>query len=99
LLVKESKLSSKKVLELLHVLKGLEKVIDIGEGLWSNRLKIDEISGKLKQHFANSDKLSVVNFKNITGLTRKSAIPLLEYFDRQNITIRDGNERLKGETL
>lgn len=99
LLVEESKLPNKKVLELLHVLKGLEKVIDIAEGLWSNRLKIDEISGKLKQYFAKSDRLSVVQFKDITGLTRKSAIPLLEYFDRQNITIRDGNNRLKGEAL
>jgi selenocysteine-specific elongation factor len=99
LLVEESKLPNKEVLELLHVLKGLEKVTNIAEGLWSNRLKIDEISGKLKQYFAKSDKLSVVQFKDITGLTRKSAIPLLEYFDRQNITIRDGNERLKGGVL
>ena len=99
LIVKESKLSSKKVLELLHVLKGLEKVIDIGEGLWSNRLKIEEITEKLKQHFAKSDKLSVVQFKDFTGLTRKSAIPLLEYYDRQKITIRDASNRLKGESL
>lgn len=99
LLIEESKLPNKKVLELLHVLKGQEKVINIAEGLWSSRLEIDEISGKLKQYFAKSDKLSVVQFKDITGLTRKSAIPLLEYFDRQNITVRDGNERLKGEAL
>lgn len=99
LLVEESKLPNKKVLELLHVLKGLEKVTNIADGLWSSRLKIDEISGNLKQYFAKNDKLSVVQFKDITGLTRKSIIPLLEYFDRQNITIRDGNERLKGEAL
>jgi len=99
LLVEESKLTNKKVLELLHVLKGLEKVTNIAEGMWSSQLKIDEISGNLKQYFAKNDKLSVVQFKDITGLTRKSTIPLLEYFDRQNITIRDGNERLKGEAL
>ncbi len=99
LLVEESKLPNKKVLELLHVLKGLEKVTNIADGLWSSRLKIDEISGNLKQYFAKNDKLSVVQFKDIIGLTRKSIIPLLEYFDRQNITIRDGNERLKGEAL
>ncbi len=98
-LAEESKLPNKKVLELLHVLKGQEKIVDIGEGLWSSRLKIDEISGKLKQYFVKNDKLSVVNFKDITGLTRKSAIPLLEYFDRKKITMRDGNERLKGEML
>ncbi len=99
LIVEESTLQIKKVLELLHVLKGQEKVIDIAEGLWSSRLKIKEISDKLKQYFAKSDRLSVVHFKDMTGLTRKSAIPLLEYFDRQKMTIRDGNERLQGETL
>ena len=99
LLAEESKLPIKKVLELLHVLKGQEKVTNIADGMWSNQLKIDEISRKLKQYFAKSDKLSVVNFKDITGLTRKSAIPLLEYFDRKKITMRVGNERLKGEML
>ena len=99
LLIEESELPNKKVLELLHVLKGQEKVIDIAEGMWSDRLKIEEMTKMLKQYFAKNDKLSVVQFKDITGLTRKSAIPLLEYFDRKKITRRDGNERLKGEAL
>ncbi|MCJ7802681.1 MAG: SelB C-terminal domain-containing protein, partial [Candidatus Marinimicrobia bacterium] len=99
LLAEESELPTKKVLELLHVLKGQEKVIDIAEGMWSGQLQIDEMKKKLKQYFEKSDKLSVVQFKDITGLTRKSVIPLLEYFDRKKITLRDGNERLKGEAL
>jgi len=99
LLIEESKLPNKKVLELLHVLKGQEKVIDIAEGMWSSRLKIEEMNKMLKLFFSKSDKLSVVQFKDITSLTRKSAIPLLEYFDSKKITVRDGNERLKGEAL
>ncbi|MFC1786348.1 SelB C-terminal domain-containing protein, partial [Candidatus Neomarinimicrobiota bacterium] len=99
ILIEESELPNKKVLELLHVLKGQEKVIDIAEGIWSDRLKIEEMTKMLKQYFTKTDKLSVVQFKDITGLTRKSAIPLLEYFDRKKITLRDGNERLKGEML
>jgi selenocysteine-specific elongation factor len=99
LLIEESDLPNKKVLELLHVLKGQEKVVDIYNGLWSGKMKIDEMTKLLKQYFARSDNLSVVQFKDITGLTRKSAIPLLEYFDRIKITTRDGNDRLKGEVL
>lgn len=99
LLAEESELPTKKVLELLHVLKGQEKVIDIAEGMWSGQLQLNEMKKKLKQYFAKRDKLSVVQFKDITGLTRKSVIPLLEYFDRKKITLRDGNERLKGEAL
>jgi len=99
LLAEESNLPNKKLLELLHVLKGQDKVIEIADGMWSSHLKIKEIIADLKQYFAKSDDLSVVEFKDITGLTRKSAIPLLEYFDGQNITSRDGNNRQKGDKL
>jgi len=99
LLTEESDLQNKKLLELLHVLKGQEKVIEIAGGMWSSYRKVEKISAELKKYFAKSDDLSVVQFKDITGLTRKSAIPLLEYFDRQNITTRDGNIRQKGEKL
>jgi len=41
-----------------------------------------------------SAKIDVAVFKEITGgLTRKYAIPLLEYLDRERITRRVGNER------
>jgi selenocysteine-specific elongation factor len=36
----------------------------------------------------------VAAFKDWTGVSRKYAIPLLEYLDREHITRRDGNERL-----
>ncbi len=40
-----------------------------------------------------SSKLDVARFKELTGVSRKYAIPLLEYLDRQQITRRAGNER------
>ncbi|MBI4167225.1 MAG: SelB C-terminal domain-containing protein, partial [Acidobacteria bacterium] len=33
-------------------------------------------------------------FKELTGLTRKYAIPLLEYLDRERVTRRVGDERI-----
>ncbi len=39
-------------------------------------------------------KLGVGEFKDLTGVTRKYAIPLLEYLDRQRITRRVGEDRL-----
>jgi hypothetical protein len=32
----------------------------------------------------------------MVGVTRKFAIPLLEHFDREGVTVRSGNVRLKG---
>ncbi|HWF39331.1 MAG TPA: selenocysteine-specific translation elongation factor [Candidatus Acidoferrales bacterium] len=39
-------------------------------------------------------KLPVPAFKELTGVTRKYAIPLLEYLDRQQVTRRVGDERV-----
>jgi selenocysteine-specific elongation factor len=38
--------------------------------------------------------LDVSGFKQLTGLTRKYAIPLLEYLDRERVTRKDGDRRL-----
>ena len=51
----------------------------------------------LNDHFVNNETLSVSEFKDITGLTRKNAIPILEYLDKCTYTIRNGAERLKGD--
>jgi selenocysteine-specific elongation factor len=39
-------------------------------------------------------RFSVSAFKDWTGISRKYAIPLLEYLDRNRVTRREGNERL-----
>jgi selenocysteine-specific elongation factor len=40
------------------------------------------------------ERLSVPVFKELTGITRKYAIPLLEYLDRERVTRRAGDERV-----
>ena len=39
------------------------------------------------------------DFKILSNLTRKNAIPILEYFDKNHFTIRDGSNRIAGESL
>jgi len=43
---------------------------------------------------AKGDRISVPAFKELTGITRKYAIPLLEYLDREHVTRRVGEERV-----
>lgn len=38
--------------------------------------------------------MDIAHFKQLTGLSRKYAIPLLEYLDRQRITRKQGDQRL-----
>ena len=43
---------------------------------------------------SKTPKLNVVTFKDLTGVSRKYAIPLLEYLDRERVTWRVGDERV-----
>lgn len=99
LLSEETNQSNKKILELLHIQKGDEEVKQISDKLWLQTNPLYEVLTLLRKHFANHEALSVVDFKDLTGLTRKTAIPLLEYLDKNNYTVRDGNNRLKGKEL
>ena len=55
------------------------------EALAQLRGEISELSGQT---------VDIARFKQITGLSRKYAIPLLEYLDRQRITRKMGDHRL-----
>jgi selenocysteine-specific elongation factor len=46
------------------------------------------------QKKTKGERLSVPDFKEMTGITRKYAIPLLEYLDRERVTKRAGDERV-----
>jgi len=53
------------------------------------------LSGLLAQYKkSKGDRIGVPAFKELTGITRKYAIPLLEYLDRQRLTRRAGDERV-----
>jgi selenocysteine-specific elongation factor len=48
----------------------------------------------MAQQKAASPKIDVGKFKELTGVSRKYAIPLLEYLDRERVTRRVGDERI-----
>jgi len=49
---------------------------------------------KAKSTTAGVAKIDVAKFKELTGVSRKYAIPLLEYLDREHVTRRVGDERI-----
>lgn len=50
----------------------------------------------IQRHFAAAPTLTVAQFRDMLGTTRKLAIPLLEYCDLHKYTIRQGEVRVKG---
>ena len=49
--------------------------------------------GAEKLRASGLEVIDVAGFKELFGLTRKLAIPLLEYFDREGVTRREGDRR------
>ncbi|MBZ5694065.1 MAG: selenocysteine-specific translation elongation factor [Acidobacteriia bacterium] len=47
-----------------------------------------------KYHKEQGNRLTMIAFKELAGITRKYAIPLLEYLDREHVTRRVGDERV-----
>ncbi len=98
-LASEIRKEGKKALELLHILKDAGKVMEVVQGHWIHRKTMEKLSLNLKKYFNTYSTLKVTDFKEITGTTRKNAIPLLEYCDKNGLTVRDGDIRLIGEML
>jgi len=55
---------------------------------------MDGVIAKLKERKKTAPNLGVPDFKDLTNVSRKYAIPILEYFDRIRVTRRSGNSRL-----
>ena len=94
-----SGLSTIVVRQCVHHLQAKNKAEIVGENLYMHRSNIDAIIKNVNDFFEFNSKLTVGDFKKIAGLTRKTAIPLLEYLDRIQITLRNENIRLKGEPI
>jgi selenocysteine-specific elongation factor len=79
--------------KLYNLLAASGRVLRVGD-LVFHIDAIEDLKSRVRAHRAVNPKIDVAVFKEITGgLTRKYAIPLLEYLDRERITRRVGNER------
>ncbi len=70
----------------------------IGDFLFSPQ-SFERIEEILKEHFKKKETLSVSEFKDYLNISRKFAIPILEYLDSLGLTERKGNERVRGRNL
>jgi len=94
-----SRINPKKVKEIIYLLNSQGIIIQINDSLVMNEITFNRLLKSIRKHFEKSKTLSIAEFKNLSNLTRKNAIPILEFFDNGNITRREGNNRKAGESL
>ncbi|HEY1676563.1 MAG TPA: selenocysteine-specific translation elongation factor [Candidatus Sulfotelmatobacter sp.] len=68
-------------------------LVKISEDLIFHRTALDQLRMRMAAHRKVSSRIDVAKFKELTGVTRKYAIPLLEYLDRERVTKRVGDAR------
>jgi selenocysteine-specific elongation factor len=79
---------------LFHLLLGRGRLVRIHDGKVFHVQAIDDLKRRLWTRRAENPILDVGEFKDLSGTSRKNAIPLLEYFDQARITRREGNRRV-----
>ena len=90
------RLSDRELRELMIQLRNEGQLVFVDETLVFHKSALDEIQKKIKDFFEKKSEMTVGEFKELTGTTRKHAIPLLSYFDSKGITERDGDVRKAG---
>ena len=89
----------KKVLEHLAILVREGRAVKVRTDLFYHPGAITGLQDRLIAHFRKNREILPQEFRELTGLSRKFMIPLLEFFDGQKLTIRVGNTRiLRGDS-
>jgi selenocysteine-specific elongation factor len=69
-------------------------LVKLTDDLVFHQTAIQGLRQILADYKTKSPKIDVAKFKDLTGISRKYAIPLLEYLDRERVTRRVGDERV-----
>jgi selenocysteine-specific elongation factor len=89
--LKVDKIRAQKIVTLLLRDKVLIKISD---ELVFHQSALVDLRHKIAALKNSAPKIDVARFKDMTGVSRKYAIPLLEYLDRERVTRRVGDERV-----
>ena len=61
--------------------------------LWFDRDAIDALRAKIVAHLSEHGALETPIYKTLIGTSRRTAVPLMELFDAERVTIRSGDVR------
>lgn len=94
------KVDAKKAAPIIKILVDEKALVRVADGMYYGAEALNAIAQKVREWFATHDDLDPTGMKEVTGgLSRKYIIALLEYFDRERLTVRVGDKRqLRGKS-
>jgi selenocysteine-specific elongation factor len=86
-------ISIKELEELLKIMSTEGSLIRINDSLYLSSNNYKKMINGLKSFFKTKPEMTVGEFRDILGTSRKYALPFLEYLDSNKITLRVGDVR------
>jgi selenocysteine-specific elongation factor len=80
--------------ELFQLLVADRRLLRVKEGLYFHAAALGSIQDSLVGYLREKKEIGPAGIKDLLGVSRKYAIPLLEYFDAQRVTVRQGEHRV-----
>ena len=82
------------VMEVLNLLVKDGVVTKVTNEFYFLTSALNELQQTLHAYLVKEGDIDAPRFKELTGLTRKFSIPLMEYFDKAKLTLRVGDKRI-----
>ncbi|MFH1241436.1 MAG: selenocysteine-specific translation elongation factor [Pseudomonadota bacterium] len=80
--------------EVLEVLVKEGILLKVKEDLYFHNKAVKELQDRLVNFLKQHGEITTPQFKDMTGASRKYVIPLIEYFDQSQVTVRVGDSRV-----
>jgi len=80
--------------DLLEVMVKEHILVKVKEDLYFHHGAIKELEERLIKFLQEKDEITTSELKELTGVSRKYTIPLIEYFDKIQLTVRVGDKRM-----
>jgi selenocysteine-specific elongation factor len=92
-LAAELKMNERQVSDILKLMDKEGSAKRINDSVYMSAGAYERMMELLRKHYASKDEMTVAEFRDLLGTTRKYALPLLEYLDASRITLRVGDVR------
>ena len=79
--------------EVMRLLERDGSVVRVTTEMYFLASSIEQLRRRLKEYLTRKGEMTAASFRDLIGSSRKYTIPLLEYFDRDGLTIRIGDIR------
>ena len=80
--------------DLLEIMVKGGTLIKAKEELYFHKEPIEELKKRLIRFIKEKGEITTPELKKVTGVSRKYTIPLIEYFDKIQLTVRIGDKRI-----